>query len=302
MPLDYVRKHWQGQQSLFWSFWINLVVLRTGLILIERYYQPEFVGFSWLSSAAFALYFLTFHFLMFGWQVKGVMGSCDHYLQEFGSSSVALAVNMGIALNLLITLIVVSGTYQALFIHSDRMERRPPGLKQNLLGDYSLTLAADNTQILLKGDFRIGITQELVSLIIKTLSVKTIVLDSGGGRVTEGRGVAKAIAKHKLNTYVSNRCSSACITAFLGGVVRVLGKNGKLGFHQFVLDGPYTLPNSSATSAQSVDLEFYAGQGVSSRFLEKAFQAPHTDIWYPKPVELLESGVIHKFETSQIKD
>ena len=33
---DYIRAHWLGQQSLAWSFWVNLALLRAVIIAMEE--------------------------------------------------------------------------------------------------------------------------------------------------------------------------------------------------------------------------------------------------------------------------
>ena len=76
-----------------------------------------------------------------------------------------------------------------------------------------------------------------------------VYLHSPGGRLTEGIKLGLLFRKYGLWTSVgqlvkddnsrlpipadSALCASACAIAFLGGKNRSLGKNDKLGFHQF---------------------------------------------------------------------
>jgi hypothetical protein len=90
-----------------------------------------------------------------------------------------------------------------------------------------------------------------------------IVLDSPGGSLTAGlelgklfraataqTGVAAAVAvSNGALTQGTGLCASACAYAFLGGSVRVMVKDSKLGFHQFY----FTPPKGEGTTTTLAD-------------------------------------------------
>jgi hypothetical protein len=106
--------------------------------------------------------------------------------------------------------------------------------------------------------------------------------------------VAKLIKKYALDTYVFDSCMSACVTACIGGVRRHLGPEGKLGFHQFTWDSMQKTPYIDPKEEQRIDKVFCGSEGIEGDFLERVFQASHTDIWSPSTAELLEAGVVHE--------
>jgi len=297
--MGYIRNHWQGNHSLFRSFWVNLVALRLLILFFERFTHPPFTEQSGLAIALTALYVVVFQVIVYGWQAMGVVKACDRYLTAFGSYITVLATQFGLVASLFVTLIYAGGAVQSLFADPEAMiinqrPKRPP-----LLDPYTLTVTEDGTRILVDGDFRIGIAKELSALLDQHPGVKAVVFSSNGGRVTEGRGLARVIGEHGLNTYVFDSCTSACTTAFIGGVKRILGEGGKLGFHQFRLDSAYNNPYIDPVAEQKIDLAFYLRQKIDSQFLEKVFQAAPTDIWFPSPDELLAAGVIDEIEPRQ---
>ena len=85
----------------------------------------------------------------------------------------------------------------------------------------------------IQGDFEVGITAAVREQLRITPNIRSVVLNSRGGQVYEGRGLAKLFRSFALDTHVYGECSSACATAFIGGRTRYLGEQGKLGFHQF---------------------------------------------------------------------
>ena len=296
----YIQDHWLGRRSLFWSFWINLVLLRFAVLYAEQFTRPPYIERSTLAIALTGAYFLVFHILVYGWQIRGLIKASDRYVSEFGSQIMAMASHFGIVISLLFTGFAVHDSYQSLFVEDRANSENHLSWNHSLLGEY--TLIVEGNYIRLEGDLRIGVTKALAKLLGQHKEITGIVLSSDGGRVTEGRNLAHLIQAKGLDSLVIDACKSACTTAFMGGKTRVLGSQGKLGFHQFSLDSIYFNPYVDPKSEQKIDLDYYASRGVSQSFLDDVFQATHNQMWFPGKEYLLETGVIHKFETGQIKD
>jgi hypothetical protein len=71
--------------------------------------------------------------------------------------------------------------------------------------------------------------------IVKTAPLQTaiVILDSDGGSLVAGLQIGEAIRQKKFSTTVATgrRCASACALAWLAGVPRFIGADGKIGFH-----------------------------------------------------------------------
>ena len=294
--MDYIRNHWQGNQPLFWSFWVNLVAIRLVILFVERFTPPPFGDQSLTAIAMTVVYFAVFQVVVFTWQVLGVIRACDRYQSEYGSYMTAWVAQLVVVGSVIVTLIYVLGAFQSLFTDPEGPPLNPNLRDTSQLGEYSLTLSDDKARVHLRGDFRIGITKELKALVEKHATIKGVVLSSDGGRVSEGRGVARLIKNKKLDTYILETCKSACATAFMGGRIRILGPQGKIGFHQFTMDTRVKTPYIDPQEEQKIDKALYVGQGVDNAFLERMFQASHSEIWFPGVDELVGSGVVHKVQ------
>jgi hypothetical protein len=292
--MDYIRSHWQGKQSLAWSFWINLVGLRIVITYVEGFTHPPFTEQSTLSILSTIIFFIVFQVAVHVWQIFGVIRAGELYVSERGSYVMVLLAQLGIAVSLFISVLYIFGAFQSLFTDPNGPPLNPKLQDTIDLDDFTLDLSDDKRRIHLQGDFKIGITQQLALLLEQNPGVEGVVLSSNGGRVTEGRGVARLIMKHGLNTYVFKECKSACTTSFIAGVVRVLGPQGRLGFHQFYLDSKFRAAYIDRKAEQEADLEFYRKQNIAPGFLEKVFTTAHADIWFPDTEELLAAGVVHK--------
>ena len=101
------------------------------------------------------------------------------------------------------------------------------------------------------------------------------------------------INNRKLDTYVPEYCSSACVFAFIGGNERQISPNALLGFHQpspTFLKRKHTKKELSDRLYKAI--KFYRQQGIDKKFVMRYFKTPPNDIWYPRVNELLLNNVI----------
>ncbi|WP_193368424.1 hypothetical protein [Pelagibius marinus] len=290
----YLAAHWQGRQSLAWSFWINLVLLRGVILLLDRFTRPPFLEDPAVVATVTVAFFLVFHVAVFVWQIVGVVRACDAYQSNFGASGLTLVTYLGIAGAVAMTLTSAVGAFLLLF---QEPEGEPEYLawERDRAARYHLGPDPENPTLLrFTGTFELGVTKKLTELLQAQTDIRGIVLDSPGGHVYEGRGFAKLILRHGLDTYVFRQCSSACTTAFIAGKVRVLGPEGRLGFHQHWMDADYPVYLVDEEEEMRKDLAFYEAQGIAPGFREQVFVTPHEGLWFPSVEEMRAAGVVHR--------
>ncbi len=295
--MTYLRNHWQGHHSLIRSFLVNLVLLRLVIFYLDRFTHPPFLEHTYTAVVATTLFFVVGHLIIYPWQIVGVLRACERYLRDLGSAAWVWAIYIGIAVSVVFTLISVFGAFQWMFIERD-VELAADVLERERASKYTLTLANGDTLIHLRGSLEMGVTKKLEAILRQHPEVTGMVLESNGGHIYESRGVAKLIQRYGLDTYVFAYCSSACTTAFIGGSARILGENGRLGFHQYGLSANLPLPYLDIEKEQEKDRRFYQSQEIEEAFLERVFNANHAEIWFPRTEELLEAGVVHRVEGS----
>jgi len=235
----------------------------------------------------FAFLFLFAHVLIYTWQVVGLLRACDRYQRSYGGASVFWAVCLGIVASLLFTVSSLFSSAQIVFNPPSEEEThrpRPP----------AYTLHQEGALIVIRGEFSHGLTREFDSLYLASERITGVILESHGGNTFVGRGVAHIIRKHGLETHVVADCFSACATAFIAGRTRMLGPEGRLGFHQYGIDSDREIPFADAKREQEVDRTAFAAQGIAQEFLAKIFDAPRSEIWIPTAEELLAAGVVHR--------
>ena len=291
--LNYLKQHWQGRNSLGQAFWLNLVILFVALDLVERYVFPPYVEGEIVVTVAVIVYAIVVKLIVYPWQVVGVLRVCDLRIKSNSGRSWATAAQIALVVSLAATLIATIETYQKLQIFKRDLELEAmifPG------PEYSLDLVKQGKLIHLQGPFQIGITDRVAQLIARNPEVVGIILDSEGGQIYEGRGLARIITKHRLRTFSLDECLSSCTTAFIAGTTRTLGTNARLGFHQYKTYS--IIPSIDVDNEQAKDMAIFVKQGVSPRFLEKIFAQPPESMWWPDIDELLDAGVVHQTDFS----
>ena len=164
---------------------------------------------------------------------------------------------------------------------------------------YQLELSplkkAQKPQLTIRGSLDIGITNAVRSILDANPAINAVVLQSHGGQIYEGRGLAGLFTENEINTYVYDECSSACATAFIGGKTRYLSATGKLGFHQYQVMKKHRLfaVLYDVSVEQERDQALFKSKGVEQEFLHRMFDQPANRIWFPDHATLLGSRVVH---------
>jgi hypothetical protein len=288
-----LRAHWSGNLSLALAFWVNLVVIRTALLLLTPLTHPPILEASDAAAVACIAFIAITHGGIFAWQLVGVVRACDRYQKAEGTALPVYGVFFGIAIALLFTL---SGAFTA--TQSTFVAQKPTSLGLEAAREratrYAFRMSNDGAILYLDGSFERGITEALSKTLMESGSVRQIVLTSAGGNLYEGRGIGKVIAAHSLDTHVTRTCLSACTRAFIAGRTRTVAPEARLGFHGYRLDTSHHLPFADISAEQDRDRAFFRTRGVDESFLARMFSTVQPGIWIPPTDALLKSGVAHE--------
>ena len=285
-------RHWRGELTLGQAFWINLVLVRAVLFYADGLFRPpaiSYVGDHLFAAVAFTAFST---FVVFPWQVVGVIRACDRLSGEPGAAANVLGAQIGVVVGLLATLVSGYAIFQPLTV-----ERPDEPLyitwQRERAEKYVVAVDASGRWLAISGEFELGLTRALRKVIAAAPDAEALVLTSGGGFVNQGRAVATVIAEYGLETYVAGDCLSACTIAFAAGRKRWLTPGARLGFHRYFYAHRTAHPAIDYEEEYRRDHAFFRAQGVSETFLDKMFSADHAAIWYPETDELEAEGVVH---------
>lgn len=294
--MSYIKKHWNGELPLTVAFFVNGMLLNILIFVFMTYLET--LGEIMHPQDFSRLYlFTTFvaTIIIFPWQIVGMWSTAARYVFEkklvFVSRLVQLLVILGVfgtfgALNQSMDL--YKGIYKIAFNVGEYKK-------------YDVTYHSDQQQITVKGDFGFGVAEDTEVLLKRYDNIKTLVLNSRGGRVYEGQAMAKLVLAYQLNTLTVGHCVSACTTAFIAGRVRHIDSAAMLGFHRYSNELEKYTGKEETEKVQKSDLVFFKHQGVKQYFLDMMYIGDTKDIWYPSHDELLDAGVIHGVRLAQQK-
>ena len=297
--MSYLKAHWRGELSLGISLWINLLGGMLLVSCVELLYLSYFAGepASLLSRTLLSL--LLTRLIIYPWQLIGFLRAVERDFLEYRQLLKSRALQGLALLSLLFTLVDSLDVIQSAVYYRHQLETYRG---EQATVDYRLIVSPDGRELLVEGGLDIGITSAVRELLELHAGLESVVLDSEGGQIYEGRGLARVFMQHRLDTRVIGECSSACATAFIGGVHRSLGVNARLGFHQYKIDSsrhPRLIPIYDLRKEQERDRALYRARGIDETFLRRMFDSTPDQIWFPDHQQLLDARIVHRIVAVQ---
>src|SRR3954471_6030581 len=128
--------------------------------------------------------------------------------------------------------------------------------------------------------------------------IKTVVLNSPGGSVTDALAMGRLIREKKIATELvaGKYCASSCPLVFVGGIERRAGDKAAIGLHQVAAIGSVSAaPRDEMDVAQriSAPCQRYLGDmGISLQVWVHAMETPHDKLFIFKPDELTSLNIV----------
>ena len=154
-------------------------------------------------------------------------------------------------------------------------------------------------KLLATGTITPGISQAFADEVDKRGDyIKTVVLNSPGGSVSEALAMGRLIRERKFATEIEagEYCASSCPLVFAGGVERRASDKAVVGVHQVAAmasaGGP---PRDEMDLAQRISARcqrYLGDMGVSLRVWVHAMETPHDKLFVFKPDELKSLNIV----------
>ena len=289
--MRFVSQYWKGEIRVAPSFWWFFLLLGCAYHVLEPHVLKPFSDNPKTFITATVLYLVVTRLLIFPWQIVGLLRSTNaHYLQ-FGRRTILYSVQGCILASIVGTASHVITVAQTLFFYKKNIDF----YATEKIQPYTIDLVEGGQQLILRGVLDFGVSNDVRALLEKNPEISSIVLESDGGQIYEGRGLSIAISNHALDVYSYEKCFSACTTAFIGGRKRFLGEAAKLGFHQYGFD-----PERRRELTQLHDLEaeqekeraLFQSKNIAATFIDQMFSTPSDGMWFPTKKRLIDAGVI----------
>jgi hypothetical protein len=129
--------------------------------------------------------------------------------------------------------------------------------------------------------------------------IKTVVLNSPGGSVTDALAMGRLIREKKFATEVEagKYCASSCPLLFAGGVERRAGDKAAIGVHQVAAIRPASgaAPRDEMDAAQRISARcqrYLGDMGINLQAWVHAMETPHDKLFVFKPDELKSLNIV----------
>lgn len=286
----YILTHWRGEQGLGWSFLVNLVGLRVCIFLAQELMRPApYQDYHEWAPMVLILAFLL-HGVVFVWQAVGVIRAGEALIRHHGAIGLHWGAQLGVLIAFWLTASYALNAWQMtqdMSAEENFAEKRD----SERAARYRLSVRPGGV-LLIDGTLELGITKRLAEALMNDIDIHKIILSSEGGNIYEARGLARLFRDRGLSTMVADECSSACTTAFIGGVERTLKTGARLGFHQYRVEADYDVLGADPRGEETRDKSLFLGVGIKQSFVARMHSAAPGRMWYPDAEELLEAGVI----------
>lgn len=289
--IAYLLSHWRGQQSLVCSFWINLVGLRILVFTAQSQWIEVSQSLSPLPPPVVYFLVLLLHGVLLIWQIVGVIRACDHHFAEHGSMATLWGAQLAAVVLFLMSAVYSLEAVQTM-LRPVVSENVFDLIRQEHASQYDISFSADSCEMHIDGLLALGITKAVNRVLENNIHITTIVLNSDGGNIYEGRGLAKLVSDHQLNTHVNQQCASACTLAYIGGLGRTAKQGAKFGFHQYRVDANYEIIATDVSKEQARDKALFLNSGVSESFTSRMFSQVSSGMWWPELPLLEDSGFL----------
>ncbi|MEA2838409.1 MAG: hypothetical protein QOD89_2959 [Bradyrhizobium sp.] len=129
--------------------------------------------------------------------------------------------------------------------------------------------------------------------------IRTVVLNSPGGSVTDALAMGRLIREKKFATEVEagKTCASSCPLVFAGGIERRAGDKAAIGVHQVAAIGSSSgaAPRDEMDAAQRISARcqrYLGDMGINLQAWVHAMETPHDKLFIFKPDELKSLNIV----------
>jgi len=283
---NWIVRHWRGELDLGVSYFVNVILLTFYIVLALGILEASGWGIAGCDVNPFRVgLYVGSLFCVVLWQVVGIWRSAVRHKAVTGKTLWPRLVQLSV---LVLVFSVVFDFGQEWILQIKNGSRY--AAKANSPSNYDFRVLRDGTEVEISGGFRSGLADDFQKLLAQYPNIKTVHLNSEGGRQVEGRKLAEIFRSHGIKTYVANVCSSACTDAFLGGHERYLKNDAHMGFHQ-----PLSCVAPRSPEFKQIidwDKRYMIDHGVLPAFAEKAMSTPNSSGWYPTQDELIHANVV----------
>ena len=222
---NYFQRHWNGENSLAWAWWVNGFLLNIPILTIDLLLTEEEV----LTGALSALFYILFLLCIYTWQLVGISRSAIRYIhkakEQVPQKSGAwgnLAI-IGVVLGIINTF----GTTVPVILDAITLiELEQESISQQYYIQYN-----GNTDVVLNGYINANSVSAVISAFEEDDSRSALVLNSLGGILRDAFILSDYILENELVVAAKGDCVSACVLLLASAKIALATPDTEIIFH-----------------------------------------------------------------------
>ena len=241
---NYFTRHWKGENSLVWAYWVNGVALNlVVLFLMTIISETEGFGFNGL----IVILMLVYPLLIWSW--VGIWQSAGNYLNQSKldftkSPTWAYLARFGVILGALQS---ISGLVDAISLYE---------VGNSALVNQYFVEFVDDTDIKLTGYINDDSVSLLISHFEQNPKRNALIMNSPGGILSSAFKLADYIEANDIVVGAQEKCFSACLLLMASSSTAVASTKSELAFHH-PEDVPEFISSEMIQAGFEAKLEYY---------------------------------------------
>lgn len=282
-------RHWRGEVPLWGAFWIIFVWLTPLIFAVSRaFVNPLDLDLS-IDEETYQLTrrgFTAFAVALFGWSLRGLWKSSLRSRAASRGSTLRALPALGTAGLSAVGLVVLAAVAIGLVASAVHRSWFDPGYERLA----EIRVVRGGREIAIDGYFSPGIARRFGLLLVQAPNARIVHLNSLGGSMDEAFRLAILIRRRGLDTYVVDKCYSACTLTFAAGRRRWVTDEALIGFHAPAVGMLHTLGVPHRVLQGMIADEYYGELGVDARLIARIRETPFDRFIEPLPEELRDYG------------
>ncbi|XHS77957.1 RDD family protein [Burkholderiaceae bacterium UC74_6] len=283
---ELVQAHWRGELPLAISFWQNtvLVLLPLLLLAVRITVEVNVNGDLLRLGSAVLLIVWPLMLVLACWSIVGTWRAAVEYGEQSRGALGSLAS------------FVMLGALGAILLSSALFEFLPRAGQylqlingSDPLGQADMTMSEDQGHITIHGPLGMRDGARFLSLAATSPTLRSIEIESTGGRLFEAIRIADLIKDRKLHLRVAGACEDACALLFLAADHRQVMLSGTVGFRHPSAGILSPLMNSVLKPDA---LALFRRYGAAEPVIANAFAGPAAQLWRPSRRDLVDADLI----------
>ncbi|MDK9696903.1 MAG: hypothetical protein OEL76_10970 [Siculibacillus sp.] len=293
-PSGLLGRHWRGEVPLWGALWIiclsltpaafsfaaaNAAALDLDLSIDEATYYRSL----WVIAALQTGLVL--------WALTGLRRAAARRTRQFEGHGLralpARFVGLFASLGLVAAVPFALATGLVLTYRNYRLWANPP-----IIHPDAIRAVREGIEIVVEGDFIPGLARRFATFLKGASNARVVHLKSDGGSALEALRFARLIREMGLDTYVRDRCNSACTLAFAAGRNRYISEGASFGFHTPAFEPLRAFAIPEGPLSAGMMRWYYRLVDVDDRLVAKAIETPFESVYIPSREELLRTRFV----------